>query len=74
MLLRTPFGQRRFYWEDGKLFQRSSTEENKQWEVVQVKDSITPGNPRYNERARYAKTLQHDGLTWGTASDASKFV
>jgi hypothetical protein len=73
MLLRTPFGQRRFYWEDGKLFQRSSTEENKQWEVVQVVDAITPGNPHYNEKARRAKTMLKDNSTWGSipGDDAS---
>lgn len=70
----TPFGQRRFAWINDRLYQRSMLTPNLQWEVVQVKDSITPGDSHYNERARYAKTLQHDGLTWGTASDASKLA
>ena len=26
-------------------------------------DSITPGNPNYNEKARFAKTIQKDGTT-----------
>jgi hypothetical protein len=64
-LLRTPWGQRKFYWLDGKLYQRSAVEENKQWEVVQVIDSITPGSPHYNEKSRLAKTMQKDGSTWG---------
>ena len=42
-----------------------------QWEVIQVKDSITPGNPHYNERSAYAKTIQRDGATWGPASSAN---
>ncbi len=65
-LLRTPWGDKRFYWKDGRLFQRSMLEQDKQWEVKQVLDSITPGNPNYNEKARFAKTVQTDGKTWGT--------
>ncbi|HWC77606.1 MAG TPA: hypothetical protein VG778_09090, partial [Blastocatellia bacterium] len=61
----TPFGQDRFFKKDGKLFQRSAVEKGKVWEVVQVKDSITPGNSHYNEKARLAKTLWKDGKSWG---------
>ena len=32
-----------------------------EWEVVQVKDSVTPGNPHYNEKSRLAKTLLRPG-------------
>jgi hypothetical protein len=60
-------GRDRFYNRDGKVFQRSSVEEGKVWEVIQVKDSITPGNPHYNEKARLAKTILRDGKTWGSA-------
>jgi hypothetical protein len=70
----TPFGRRRFIWTNGRLMQRSMVNPDMEWEVVQVKDSITPGNPHYNERSRYAKTIQHDGLTWGTATEASKLA
>jgi len=63
--LRTPWGERRFYWDGSKLFQRSMLEQNQQWEVVQVLDSITPGNSHYNEKSRLAKTIQKDGVTWG---------
>ena len=66
-LLRTGTGQRRFYYENGKLFQRSSVEPNKQWEVVQVIDTITPGNDHYSEASRLAKTILKDGQTWGSA-------
>ncbi len=58
-------GRDRFFNRDGKVFQRSAVEEGKVWEVVQVKDSITPGNPHYNEKARLAKTILRDGRTWG---------
>ena len=62
---RTPWSQRRFEWRGGKLFQRSMLEPDKEWEVVQVLDSITPGNPHYSEKSRYAKTIHTDGKTWG---------
>ena len=66
--LRTPWGERRFYWEGDRLFQRSMLDKNEQWEVVQVIDSITPGNAHYNEKSRLAKTIQKDGTTWGSAN------
>jgi len=66
-LLRTPWGAQRFYWRDGRLFQRSMLEQNEQWEVKQVLDTITPGNPNYNEKASFAKTVRTDGKSWGTA-------
>ncbi len=66
--LRTPWGERRFYWEGDRLFQRSMLEKDEQWEVVQVIDSITFGNAHYNEKSRLAKTIQKDGNTWGSAN------
>lgn len=72
-LLRTPWGERQFYWDGDRLFQRSLLERGKEWEIVQVKDSITPGNPHYNEKARFAKTIQRDGMTWG-GQDTSLFA
>lgn len=62
----TPFGAPLFAWEGDRLFQRSMLERDKRWEVVQVIDSITPGGPHYNERARLAKTIRRDGTTWGS--------
>ncbi|MGA2234583.1 MAG: hypothetical protein ABSG23_03860 [Terriglobales bacterium] len=73
--LRTPFGERRFRWEGDRLFQRSMLEKEQQWEVVQVIDSITPGNPHYNEKSRLAKTIEKDGSTWGSANaDSSQLA
>ena len=67
-LLRTSSGQRRFYWENGKLYQRSSVDPKQApWEVVQVVDTITPGNEHYSEASRLAKTMLKDGSTWGPA-------
>jgi hypothetical protein len=66
-ILRTPFGARRFDWMDGKLIQRSMVERDKEWEISQVLDTINPLHPRYNEKARLAKTMRRDGVTWGDA-------
>jgi hypothetical protein len=63
--LRTPWQERRFYWKDARLYQRSMLEKEKEWEVVQVRDTITPGNAHYSEKSRVAKTLSRDGQSWG---------
>jgi len=63
--LRTPWKERRFYWKDDRLYQRSMVDNDKEWEVVQVLDSITPGNRHYSEKSRLAKTIQRDGTSWG---------
>jgi hypothetical protein len=63
--LRTPWGQRRFEWRDGRLYQRSMMDPHQEWEIVQTLDSITPGNAHYNEKSRLAKTMRIDGVTWG---------
>jgi hypothetical protein len=65
--LQTPFGQARFTSRRGKITQRSMVKDALEWEVVQVVDSITPGNPHYSEKSRLAKTLQRDGSAWGDA-------
>jgi hypothetical protein len=68
--MRTPFGKRRFERRGDKLIQNSMVEKDLSWEVVQVKDVITPGHPRYNQAAHLAKTVRfespHDNkLVWG---------
>jgi hypothetical protein len=65
-LLRTPWQERRFYWKDDRLYQRSMLEKDKEWEVVQVLDTIIPGSQHYSEKSRLAKTIQQDGQTWGS--------
>ena len=73
--LRTPWNERRFEWRDGKLYQRSMVEPDKEWEVVQTLDTITPGNPHYSEKSRWAKTVRKDGATWGDIpSDESQLA
>ncbi len=72
---RTPWNNRRFEWTGGKLYQRSMVEPGKEWEVVQVLDTITPGNPHYSEKSRWAKTIRADGKTWGDVpADASQLA
>jgi len=73
--LRTPWRERRFEWRGGKLYQRSMMDPNLEWEVVQTLDTITPGNPHYSEKSRWAKTVQLDGKTWGSVpADSSQLA
>ena len=60
--LRTPWGLRRFEWRGDKVFQRSMSEENKEWEIVQTIDTITPGNAHFSEKSLRAKVLNKDGV------------
>ncbi|HEX4545652.1 MAG TPA: hypothetical protein VH110_04780 [Candidatus Acidoferrum sp.] len=59
--LRTPWGLRRFEWRGDKLYQRSMSEENKEWEIVQTVDSITPGHEHFSEKSLRAKLINKDG-------------
>jgi hypothetical protein len=65
-LLRTADGRARFEWRGQKLYQRSAVYPDLEWEVSLVKDTVTPGNPRYNDKAARAK-LMSKGTTmaWG---------
>jgi hypothetical protein len=65
--LRTPWGLRRFEWRDDKLFQRSMTDEKTEWEVVQTKDTVTPGNSHFSMKSFRAKLLGNDGLAQSRA-------
>ncbi len=67
--LRTPWRERRFYWEGDRLYQRSMMHPDVKWEVVQTIDAVTPGRPHYNEKASYAMTLRKDGAWGAPASD-----
>lgn len=66
-LLRTPDGRKRFEWRDGALYQRSMLDPGKEWQVSLVKDSVTPGNAHYNEKAARAKLMSRDAelQDWG---------
>ena len=60
--LRTPWGLRRFEWRGDKLIQRSMSDENKEWEIVQTVDTITPGNKHFSMKSLRAKLLNKDGV------------
>src|SRR5580704_551688 len=71
----TPSRARRFEYRAGKLFQRSMVDPEKEWEVVQTLDTITPGNEHYNQKSAWAKTIQTDGKSWGNVpADAAKLA
>ena len=83
---RTPFG-RRFFWRQGRLYQRSQLDKDLVWAVPQVADSVDPAmagesytppdrpeRPIYNEHARWAKTVQKDGQTWGDQGAAAQLA
>lgn len=80
--LRTPFKRPRFEVVTGadgnrRLIQRSMVERDKQWEVVQTADTITPGSPRYNARSHQAKTVRwgEDGeMQWGGRPDVNELI
>jgi hypothetical protein len=59
--LRTPWGLRRFESRGEKVVQRSMSDENKEWEIVQTIDSITPGNRHFSEKSFRAKLMNRDG-------------
>ena len=72
--LRTPWNERRFYWKESRLYQRSMLDKDKEWEIVQVLDTITPGSEHYSEKSRVAKTLERDGQTWGDPAEETKLA
>jgi hypothetical protein len=71
--LKTPFGTPRFEVREGpngtpRYFQNSCVEKGLQWELVQVKDTISdPTHPRYNAKSALAKTVRFEGdkMVWG---------
>jgi hypothetical protein len=56
-LLRTQDGRKRFEWRNGRLFQRSALDPNKEWEMSLVKDSVNPNSSHYNAKAARAKLM-----------------
>ncbi|HKK51151.1 MAG TPA: hypothetical protein VKA74_06170, partial [Myxococcota bacterium] len=59
----------RFEWRGGKLYQRLLLPPHREFQVTQVKDTVTPGNPAYNRKAARAKMIakgsQTGGERWG---------
>ncbi|NUQ49257.1 MAG: hypothetical protein HUU27_04975, partial [Phycisphaerae bacterium] len=60
--LRTKYGNTRygprFFRREGKWMQRSAVTPGLEWELPQVRDSVTRGSPAYNEKAARAKLMQ----------------
>ncbi|HMO16712.1 MAG TPA: hypothetical protein PKA63_02555 [Oligoflexia bacterium] len=54
-VMRTPFGDLRFQWRDGKLYQRSNLDPDLEWKVRQVKDTLDPLDSDYNKKSAKAK-------------------
>lgn len=71
--LRTPDGRRRFEWKGSELYQRSMLDPKLEWRMSLVKDSVTPGNSQYNEKAARAKLMSKNTqtLSWGKQVNAS---
>ncbi|HTW50593.1 MAG TPA: hypothetical protein VME45_01710 [Stellaceae bacterium] len=64
--LRTADGRAQFEWRDGKLYQRSAVYPGLEWEVTLVKDTVTPGNPKYDPIAARAKLMSRGtSMKWG---------
>jgi hypothetical protein len=65
-LLRNMDGAPRFEWRSGKLYQKLILPPFKEIEVTQIKDTVTPGNAKYNAKAARAKTLATGtSMAWG---------
>jgi len=72
--MRTPDGRQRFVWRDGKLYQRSMMDPDKEWQVSLVKNTVSKGSDSYNERAARAKLMGSDvqSKNWGQDVPKSK--
>jgi hypothetical protein len=73
--LRTADGRARFEWRGDKLFQRSAVYPGLEWEMTLVKDTVTPGNPKYNPRAARAKLMSSGtSMRWGPGIPQSELA
>jgi hypothetical protein len=75
LTMRTADGRAQFEWRDGKLFQRSAVYPGLEWEMTLVKDTVTPGNPKYNPRAARAKLMaKGTSMKWGPGVPESQLA
>ncbi|MGB0618820.1 MAG: hypothetical protein ACPGVZ_05055 [Myxococcota bacterium] len=64
--LRNADNRKRFEWRGGKLYQRLLLPPHNEFQVTQVKDTVTPGNPEYNTKAARAKMMSKGtDQSWG---------
>ncbi|HET8967019.1 MAG TPA: hypothetical protein VFN20_12425 [Candidatus Acidoferrum sp.] len=68
--LRTPWKQRRFEWRGDTLIQRSMGDEYKEWEIVQTRDTVTPGKAHFSPKSYRAKLMSKSG--WPLAAVPSE--
>ena len=59
--LRTPWGLRRFEWRGDTLIQRSMSDRDKEWEIVQTRDTVTAGNVHFSAKSYRAKLMGKSG-------------
>lgn len=65
--LRNSDNRKRFEWRGGKLYQRLLLPPHNEFQVTQVKDTVTPGNPEYNRKAARAKMMSKGtDQSWGS--------
>ena len=73
--LRTPWGFPRFEWRGQTLVQRSMSDQNKQWEIVQTRDTVTPGNVHFSPQSYRAKLMSRSGMPLaGVPADTAKLA
>jgi len=73
--LRTPWGMRRFEWLGESLIQRSMSDKDKEWEVVQTRDTVTAGNVHFSAKSYRAKLMGKDGAPLAAVpTDAGKLA
>src|SRR5258707_14362584 len=60
-MLRPPSGFRRFEWRGQTLIQRSMSDHDKEWEVLQPRDTVTPGSVHFSAKSYRAKLMGKNG-------------
>lgn len=69
--IRNPNGRKRFEWRGDVLVQRSAVDPDLEWTVSLVKDSVTPGNAHYNDKAARAKLMSRNSRTQYYGTDVA---
>jgi hypothetical protein len=72
--LRTPNGMRRFEWRGDALYQRSMSDPDLEWEIVQTRDSVTPGNAHFSAKSYRAKLTAKTGELLGSLPSDEKML
>jgi len=67
LAMKTPFKTPRFDIQEGpdgrkRIFQYSMVEPGLKWEIVQTRDTVREGHPRYNAKSALAKTVRFENV------------